>query len=521
MELKFKQTESNKYIFLGYIFDYCRESLKTLDINKSLNISIKRLSIEDNFREYVCNGVVIHISDEDIKSIIKYSNPKVAYKLLIRRVLDALYDALEDDLNKETKLALWNNFERSTLDFFKLKFVDKDMVTLPKMMFEYDYMGKYLMKDIEKKKLRMQRHTEINRSFGDSFTPSFFDFSGQTIIDHETDRDGIQELFQNFISGDIQKITKPQLPKSISLIDTNEEANCLWEYKPESIFALHNIMEYFDKKFYTIVNENLTFDLSDVKDFATDDINSSNQEAIGNGAIYNKFNPQSFVFHEFVIISAIANFYKNPYLKMINMGKFSSQPSNTFNIFTKDFNNIPLYMSDFIIKKSSTFADDLIDFIWVKLKNKINKSKQQDVAYLIEKIFSLSFTPLNTKKHYNAVQSTYNITQALISIINDTSNFNNFINYENLINNVIDLINDWIEQNNHFVQQMESDIASLNLVSDNYYLDILEVKELDNDYNDDGLLNSIASFNLFLDNLTNKVDERLVCTLVAKTIKKV
>ena len=54
-------------------------------------------------------------------------------------------------------------------------------------------------------------------------------------------------------------------------------------------------------------------------------------------------------------------------------------------------------MSDFIIDKSSTFADDLIDFIWVKLKNKINERKQQDVAFLIEKIFSLSFTPLNTK----------------------------------------------------------------------------------------------------------------------------
>ena len=68
---------------------------------------------------------------------------------------------------------------------------------------------------------------------------------------------------------------------------------------------------------------------------------------------------------------------------------------------------------------------------------------------------------------------------------------------------------------------MKSDIASLNFVSDDYYLDILESKGLDNDFNDDGLLNSMTSFNLFLDNLTNKVDEKLVCTLVAKTIKKV
>lgn len=67
---------------------------------------------------------------------------------------------------------------------------------------------------------------------------------------------------------------------------------------------------------------------------------------------------------------------------------------------------------------------------------------------------------------------------------------------------------------------MESDIASLNFVSYNYYLDILEAKELDNDFNDDeGLLNSMTSFKLFLNNLTNKVDEKLVCTLVAKQLK--
>ncbi|MEX6085710.1 MULTISPECIES: hypothetical protein [Staphylococcus] len=522
MELKFNQTESNKYIFLGYIFDYCRESLKTLDINKVLNISIKQLMKGDNFNEYICNGIVIYIYDEDIKPIIKHSNQKVAYKLLIRRVLDSLYDALKDDLSKETALNLWNDFERSTLNFFKSKFIDKDIVTLPKMMFEYDYMNKHLLEDIEKKKARMQRNTEINRTFGDSFNPSFYDFSTQTIKDHETDEDDIQEFLQDFINGGIQKITKPQLPESINLINTNEEVNCLWKYKPESIFAVHNIMEYFDKEFYSIVNESLTFNLSDVKNFAAHDSYSSSQEAIGKGTIYNKFNTQNFTFHEFVIVSAIANFYKNPYIKMMNIEKFSSQEADTFDTFTKDFPHIPLYMSDFIIDKSSTFADDLIDFIWVKLKNKINERKQQDVAFLIEKIFSLSFTPLNTKKHYNAVQSTYDITQALISIINDTSNFNNFINYENLINNVIDLINDWIEQNNHFTQQMESDIASLNFVSYNYYLDILEAKELDNDFNDDeGLLNSMTSFKLFLNNLTNKVDEKLVCTLVAKTIKKV
>ncbi|RIO24064.1 hypothetical protein [Staphylococcus saprophyticus] len=521
LELKLNQTESNKYIFLGYIFDYCRESLKTLDINKTLNISIKQSMKGDKFDEYICNGIVIYIYDEDIKSIIKYSNQKVAYKLLIRRVLDSIYDALNDDLSKETALNLWNDFERSTLNFFKSKFIDKDIETLPKMMFEYDYMNKHLLEDIEKKKVRMQRNADINRTFGDFFSPSFYDFSTQTIEDHETDEDDIQEFLHNFINGGIQKITKPQLPESINLIDTNEEVEYSWQYKPESVFALNNIMKYIDNEFDNIVNECLTFNLSDVKNFAAHDSYSSKQEAISKGTIYNKFNTQNFAFHEFVIISAIANFYKNPYIKMMNIEKFSSKTTNDFDIFTKDFTYIQRYMSNFIIDKSSTFADDLIDFIWVKLKNKINERKQQDVAFLIEKIFSLSFTPLNTKKHYNAVQSTYDITQALISIINDTSNFNNFINYEILINNVINLINDWIEQNNHFAQQMKSDIASLNFVSDDYYLDILEAKGLDNDFNDNGLLNSMTSFNLFLDNLTNKVDEKLVCTLVAKTIKKV
>ena len=32
------------------------------------------------------------------------------------------------------------------------------------MMFEYDYMNKHLLEDIEKKKARMQRNTEINRT---------------------------------------------------------------------------------------------------------------------------------------------------------------------------------------------------------------------------------------------------------------------------------------------------------------------------------------------------------------------
>ncbi|RIL84865.1 hypothetical protein BUY23_08095, partial [Staphylococcus cohnii] len=205
LELKFDQTENNKYIFLGYIFDYCIESLKTLDINKVLNISIKQLMKGDNFNEYICNGIVIYIYDEDIKSIIKHSNQKVAYKLLIRRVLDSLYDALKDDLSKETALNLWNDFERSTLNFFKSKFIDKDIVTLPKMMFEYDYMNKHLLEDIEKKKARMQRNTEINRTFGDSFNPSFYDFSTQTIKDHESDEDDIQEFLQYFINGGIQK----------------------------------------------------------------------------------------------------------------------------------------------------------------------------------------------------------------------------------------------------------------------------------------------------------------------------
>lgn len=122
------------------------------------------------------------------------------------------------------------------------------------------------------------------------------------------------------------------------------------------------------------------------------------------------------------------------------------------------------------------------------------------------------------------MQSIYEITHTLTSIINSTSNLNNFIDYEDLINNVIRLINSWIEENNHFVQQMESDVASLNFVSDNYYLDILEAKELDKNFrveDEEALLNSMTHFKLFLDNLTNKVDEKLVCTLVAKTIKKV
>ena len=209
---------------------------------------------------------------------------------------------------------------------------------------------------------------------------------------------------------------------------------------------------------------------------------------------------------------------------MINVEKFSSRKIYDFNTLTKYFANLPLHMSDFIIDKSITFADDLTDFIWTKIKGEINHDKQLEVATLIDNIFNLSFTPLNTKKHYNAVQSIYEITHTLTSIINSTSNLNNFIDYEDLINNVIHLINSWIEENNHFVQQMESDVASLNFVSDNYYLDILEAKELDKDFRDEdekALLNSMTYFKLFLDNLTNKVDEKLVCTLVAKTIKKV
>src|SRR5699024_9388702 len=107
-------------------------------------------------------------------------------------------------------------------------------------------------------------------------------------------------------------------------------------------------------------------------------------------------------------------------------------------------------------------------------------------------------------------------------IISNTSKYNNFINYEDLINSIINSINNWIKYHNNFIQQMESDVASLNFVSDKYYLDIFEDKELDNDFNndDDSLLNSMTSFKSLLDNLTNKVDEKLVCTLITKTIKK-
>ena len=110
MDLKYKQTQSNKNIFLGYVLDYCRVSLKTLDVNKTLYISIKQLTKEEHFEEYICNGIMIYICDKDIKSMVKNSNLQVAYKLLIRRVLDSLYDALENDLDKKTILNLWNNF---------------------------------------------------------------------------------------------------------------------------------------------------------------------------------------------------------------------------------------------------------------------------------------------------------------------------------------------------------------------------------------------------------------------------
>lgn len=524
MDLKYKQTENNKNIFLGYVLDYCRVSLKTLDVNKTLYISIKQLTKEEHFEEYICNGIMVYICNKDIKSMIKNSNLQVAYKLLIRRVLDSLYDALENDLDKKTILNLWNNFERATLNFFKTKFVDKHSLTLPKMMFEYDYLNKHSVGDIEKKKERIQRHTEINKSFGDSFVSPYFDFSDQTIKDNEKDEDDIQEILEEFINGDIQKITEPQLPELMNLINNNETVKDSFEYNPESVFALNNIMKYIDNEFYEIVNDSIHFNLSDVKNFSAYDIHSSKKESLSNGTIYKKFNNKKLTFHEFVIVSAIANFYKNPYIKMINVEKFSSRKLYDFNTLTKYFANLPLHMSDFIIDKSITFADDLTDFIWTKIKGEINHDKQLEVATLIDNIFNLSFTPLNTKKHYNAVQSIYEITHTLTSIINSTSNLNNFIDYEDLINNVIHLINGWIEENNHFVQQMESDVASLNFVSDNYYLDILETKELDKDFRDEdeeALLNSMTSFKLFLDNLTNKVDEKLVCTLITKTIKKV
>ncbi|HDZ5605932.1 TPA: hypothetical protein RTS21_001498 [Staphylococcus aureus] len=173
-------------------------------------------------------------------------------------------------------------------------------------------------------------------------------------------------------------------------------------------------------------------------------------------------------------------------------------------------------------KFSSLKADDLTDFIWTKIVGAIDINKQNEVASLIDNIFRLTFTPLNTKKHYNAVQTTFDITDRLTYIISNTSKYNKFINYENLINSIINSINNWIKYHNNFIQQMESDVASLNFVSDKYYLDIFEAKELDNDFNndDDSLLNSMTSFKSLLDNLTNKVDEKLVCILITKTIKK-
>lgn len=521
MYFKITQVDDNKYIFLGYVLDYFRASLETLDIDKTLNISIKQLNKGESFSEYTFNGTVIYIYDEDIESIIKSSSSKVAYKLLIRRVLDSLYDALEADLNKETKLNLWNNFERSTLDFFKYKFFENKIVSLPRMMFEYNYMDKHSMKDIENKKRRVHKIDIVNRVMGDVINPAYFDFSDQTVKDVEKNSDDIKEIIEEVIKGDIQKITEPQLPDSISLIDSNVEDINPPKYKPESIFALNNIMYYIDKKFYEIIGDEVQFQLADVKNFAADNIHSSNQESMGKGTIYNKFTPRTFNFHEFVIISAIATFYKNPYLKMMDLEKFSPHKSGSFNTLKKDLINIPTLMSNFILEKNIAFAEDLTDFIWTKIEREIEIKKQSEVVWLIENIFSLTFTPLNTNKHYNAVQSTFDITDRLTHIIFNTSNHNSFINYNDLINNIIVLINNWIEQNNHFVQQMESDIASLNFVSDDHYLDVLNAKELDKDFNDsDRLLNSMTSFNLFLDNLTNKVDEKLVCTLITKTIKK-
>ncbi|HCZ8192627.1 TPA: hypothetical protein O4F65_001279 [Staphylococcus aureus] len=490
MEFKIKQVADNNHIFLGYVLDYCRASLKTLDIDKSLTISIKQLNKGESFSEYTLNGVVIYIYDEDIESIIRCSSSKVAYKLLIRRVLDSLYDALEADLNKETKMNLWNNFERSTLAFFKHKLFDSEIVTLPRMMFEYDYMNKHSMKDIESKKERIHKIELVNRVIGDVNTPAYFDFSDQTVKDVEKNED---DIIEELIKSNIQKITELELPEPIKLINSNLEDINPSKYKPESIFALNNIMHYIDKSFYEIVGADMQFQLADVKNFAANNIHSSNQESMGKGTIYNKFTPRTFNFHEFVIISAIATFYKNPYIKMMDLGKFSSLK-----------------------------ADDLTDFIWTKIVGAIDINKQNEVASLIDNIFRLTFTPLNTKKHYNAVQTTFDITDRLTYIISNTSKYNKFINYENLINSIINSINNWIKYHNNFIQQMESDVASLNFVSDKYYLDIFEAKELDNDFNndDDSLLNSMTSFKSLLDNLTNKVDEKLVCILITKTIKK-
>ncbi len=522
MEFKIKQVADNNYIFLGYVLDYCRASLKTLDIDKSLTISIKQLNKGESFSEYNLNGIVIYIYDEDIESIIRCSSSKVAYKLLIRRVLDSLYDALEADLNKETKMNLWNNFERSTLDFFKHKLFDSEIVTLPRMMFEYDYMNKHSMKDIESKKERIHKIDLVYSVFGDVHTPAYFNFSDQTVKDVEKNEDDINEIIEELIKSNIQKITEPELPEPIKLINSNLEDINPSKYNPESIFALNNIMHYIDKSFYEIVGDNMHFQLADVKNFAADNIHSSNQESMGKGTIYNKFTPRTFNFHEFVIISAIATFYKNPYIKMMDLGKFSSHKAEDFNTLKKDLINIPVLMSNFIIDKKIAFADDLTDFIWTKIEGAIDINKQNEVASLIDNIFRLTFTPLNTKKHYNAVQTTFDITDRLTYIISNTSKYNNFINYEDLINSIINSINNWIKYHNNFIQQMESDVASLNFVSDKYYLDIFEAKELDNDFNndDDSLLNSMTSFKSLLDNLTNKVDEKLVCTLITKTIKK-
>src|SRR5699024_8404104 len=118
---------------------------------------------------------------------------------------------------------------------------------------------------------------------------------------------------------DIQKITEPQLPELINLINNNETVKDSFEYNPESVFALNNIMKYIDNKFYEIVNDSIHFNLSDVKNFSAYDIHSSKKESLSNGTIYKKFNNKKLTFHEFVIVSAIANFYKSPYIKMINV----------------------------------------------------------------------------------------------------------------------------------------------------------------------------------------------------------
>src|SRR5699024_774314 len=134
------------------------------------------------------------------------------------------------------------------------------------------------------------RHTEINKSFGDSFVSPYFDFSDQTIKDNEKDEDDIQEILEEFINGDIQKITEPQLPELINLINNNETVKDSFEYNPESVFALNNIMKYIDNKFYEIVNDSIHFNLSDVKNFSAYDIHSSKKESLSNGTIYKKFN---------------------------------------------------------------------------------------------------------------------------------------------------------------------------------------------------------------------------------------